>query len=403
MTYMWSPVSGQNERDMTQRNAESGQQSLGRLVYDGLTIGELEGPEEYTFTRISVLQVDRDGFVYVMEGSPLNRSSFRKYTPTGKYVGRIGRVGAGPGEYRMPAGFALLRNGNIVVSDPSPANRLLLYSADGKPLATWNVPHDVLYNAAVPALTVSAEGVIALRHVMPAATGHPEREDVVIIRVGPNGRVLNTLPVPQLPDLTPGLITKRLESGRGVSVFGTITPYLPQARYFWSPLGYFVTGRTDRYEIDLHRPGKPMLRISRDIPPVPVSNDERAEQKAFHQRQLDSNPGEQSGPLPDVPSTKPFFRTIFFDADGRLFVRVSTPSEKFNPPERRRQNGTLVPQIRWREPLHFDVFETDGKYVGQFAVPYGVNVMFARGDVLWGVVRDEFDVECIKRYKIVWN
>jgi hypothetical protein len=40
---------------------------LGQLVYDGVTIGHLEGAPEYTFTRVAGIELGRDASIYVFD------------------------------------------------------------------------------------------------------------------------------------------------------------------------------------------------------------------------------------------------------------------------------------------------------------------------------------------------
>jgi hypothetical protein len=58
---------------------------------------------------------------------------------------------------------------------------------------------------------------------------------------------------------------------------------------------------------------------------------------------------------------------------------------------------------RFREPVVFDVFEPDGRYLGRVDAPEGFSVFpqpIFRGDRIWAVLRDELDVAYVVRYRI---
>ncbi|MGD2152629.1 MAG: hypothetical protein PVG79_05125, partial [Gemmatimonadales bacterium] len=62
-----------------------------------------------------------------------------------------------------------------------------------------------------------------------------------------------------------------------------------------------------------------------------------------------------------------------------------------------------VPERTWREPVAFDVFEPNGRYLGMVRAPRGFSTYptpVIRGDTVWAVVRDELDVPYITRSHI---
>ncbi len=375
--------------------------ALGRLVYDGVTIGQLEGALEYTFTRIIQVGVARDGSIYVLDSPFRGTPWLRVYDPNGRYVRGIGRPGRGPGEYIHLDGFGLLPDQRVLVLDGF-LKRFTSYSPSGAVLKTWFAPYSVLHNGVPPSLVVGPTGMTAVLHQPPESIPRlPVYDDldtrvVKVLRL--DGSLLETREPP--PTLGQKVVSRR-EGPRAVSA--TPLPYAPERQWFWSPLGYFVvTPHADRYTVDLMPAGKPVLRIARQVAPVPIPNAEREELRASTQRFLDAYKGEETGPF-EIPKVKPLINTLFFDTDGRLLVSVATPSERFDPPEKRTRDGKVIPQVRWRSPVHYDFFEPDGKYIGQFAVPFGLKVRFVRGNQVWAVVQDEFDVEYLKKYRIVWQ
>ena len=70
----------------------------GQLVYDGVTIGQLEGAPVYEFATIANIEVGVDGSISVLD-SPSMRPTGRNiplYDASGNYLLAIGRAGGGP-------------------------------------------------------------------------------------------------------------------------------------------------------------------------------------------------------------------------------------------------------------------------------------------------------------------
>jgi len=105
---------------------------------------------------------------------------------------------------------------------------------------------------------------------------------------------------------------------------------------------------------------------------------------------------------PSIPDTKPFFRSIAVAQDGRIWVQVSQPGVRQPPDTMATREPNAPPPIdRWVEPLVYDVFETDGKWLARIALPERFRMMYIRGDHVWGVQRDELDVNYVVRMRIV--
>ena len=69
-------------------------------------------------------------------------------------------------------------------------------------------------------------------------------------------------------------------------------------------------------------------------------------------------------------------------------------------PEERRGE---IPTRTWVEPVAFDVFEPDGRYLGMVRAPRGFSTRpqpVFRGDTVWATVRDDLEVPYIVRFRI---
>ena len=172
-----------------------------------------------------------------------------------------------------------------------------------------------------------------------------------------------------------------------------------------SPLGYFVGGVSDRYRVYLFREEGPILAVERQREPVPVHPDEKANEReriVANMRNVDPS---WSWDGPPIPDTKPAYRAVRVDLEGRIWVWLHTegepiPEAEIDEPE----DPDARPPDRWREPMAYDVFQPDGRYLGTMRAPDRTALysrVESRGDRVWAVTRDELDVQYVVRYRIV--
>jgi len=141
-----------------------------------------------------------------------------------------------------------------------------------------------------------------------------------------------------------------------------------------------------------------VLRVTRDLEPIPLQPDERSEWLA--RSEWMARAGSQA--VPSIPAEKPLYRAMIAGEDGRLWVRLFAQAEK------EEDSGVAAPPGRdgppprtWWEPLVYDVFEPDGTYLGQIRPPPGTALSVRRGEHVWGVRRDELGTPSVVRFRIV--
>jgi hypothetical protein len=367
----------------------------GRLVAD-LRIGELEGQDEYLLGNISGLAVGPAGEMYVYDSQG---PSLRKYGRDGRYIATIGREGGGPGEYKeSDGGLILMKDGRLVLRDPGNA-RFQLYSPEGQPAGEWRYVGGMFTSTPLFADTAGNAYASAFDLSQPP----PWRNR--LSRHAPDGTAADTIEATDF-DFEAATIRAEKNSGQRRSRSLSIVPFSPTQQWSFSPHGYFVVGITDRYAILLARP-EGLLRIERAVAPVPVDPAEKAnaeELSTANMREVDSD-WKWNGP--GIPDTKPAFQSIRVAEDARIWVRVSMPGERIPEDEvevpERRPDGIQPPARRWREPVAFDVFEPDGRFVGRVRAPTGFSMNPApviRGDTVWAIQRDELGVQRLVRFRI---
>ena len=358
-------------------------------------IGVLEGADEYILGTVSGIAVTATGDILILDSQV---PALRRYSPDGTYRGDIGREGGGPGEYRRPRSLAILHDGRILVRDPG-NGRINVYSSEGESLTSWRLPAGGTFSTS-RRLYADTEGntytMVILVH-----DSEPGEWVYGLARYTPDGVHTDTLRVP-VWEYEPGRITARDENN---SISNGV-PFTPNIEWTFSRFGYFIGGVSTDYRFDLFRIGAPVLRIERVTEPVPVLAAERSEQerRAIHNmRQM--LPGWQwNGP--SIPNTKPLFRELMVDDEGRIWVWVHQTGRPTVSEEdaRAEEERTGWPQLRYREPILLDVFEPDGRYLGAVRPPEEFRASpepVIRGDTVWAVTRGELDVPSVVRYRIV--
>jgi hypothetical protein len=358
-----------------------------------LRIGQLDGPDEYTFANVYQVLPALDGGVYVYDGT---LDALRQYDSAGTFVRQVGRKGAGPGEFEEPNGVATLPDGQLVVWDAR-HQRMNLYDTSGTFVRSWRLPTNLFSSRA---LSVDTAGTIYTLHMLdafdPQHPTAPRREGLV--RVTADGAIHDTIPAPTLPE--PARLTVVHRSGKNVGMSSRPVPYAPQPDWWVSTLGYLVSTPADRYAITLHRAGHP-LRIEREVAPVTVEADERDDLIEQVTAQFRRAAPDWRWDGPSIPDTKPPIRYFSADAEGRIWVARSVPSVPLEPdPEADPPAPNAPPPARWREPLAYDVFAPDGHFLGHLPVPRRTSLLYMRGDTAWASVRDSLDVPTVVRFRV---
>lgn len=325
------------------------------------SVGSIDGAEEEMFGRIADVAPDGEGGAYVFDGTV---PALRHYGADGRYLGTLGREGSGPGEYRDASlGLSVLRDGRLYMRDPRNA-RLNIYSPDGRPDGQWRIDSG-LFTA--NATVVDTAGNVYLKIL--AGEIEPDKPwPVGLLHLDPSGEIVDTLEIPVL-------------AGEPAAAGGT---FLPTKVWEMSPWGELVVGVNDEYAFELHRRDGTVLRIEKEWQPVAVDSDERAEREASNDYVRATQGRFMTAEIPPVPDSKPAYRGFFFDEEGgRIWVHRYAPSEKGEPEAARTIPGNPdaePPMITWREPTVFDVFTTQGTYLGEVRLPDRTTVRAIRAN-----------------------
>jgi hypothetical protein len=282
--------------------------------------------------------------------------------------------------------------------------RIAIYTPHGEPAGSFRVQGGFFTS---DGLTVDSAGrLFTRRHIFGADI---TQWRPILVRYGSGGTPVDTIELPRFD-----LPSNTIFASRGGGTSTQNVPFSPESEWALMPDMRFISGRSDAYAVHRELEGGRVLRIEREMAPVPVSGAERSEQEeaaSWSMRRTD--PGWRwNGPA--IPETKPYFKTLRTGLDGRIWVQLSQPGELdpevdslVRAPASTSASGTAGgppadrrPPIRHREPQVWDVFEADGHYLGQVELPFGFTLHVMRGEHVWGVLRDELDVQSVVRARI---
>lgn len=145
-----------------------------------------------------------------------------------------------------------------------------------------------------------------------------------------------------------------------------------------------VGGRDDRYQIELYSAsGQHVRTICREADPLPLTAEERGEvEKEAYAAVLREIP----------PPARPAVHAGFFvGAEGQLWVQRDRPSvvnmDKHTP-------------ILGNPGGLYDVFDQEGRYLGEVRAPASVRLIATAGEVVWGLTDAEADGARIVAYRL---
>ena len=357
------------------------------ILVPEITIGQVDGPEDYLFGIIRSIAVADNGAVYVLDGQAQH---VRVFDSLGVYVETLGRRGEGPGEFTAAEAVAALPDGRLAVRDPE-NQRVTVFGPGRGEMAEWRYTGGVSTFSPLYADTRGRTFLLA---------GDVSRVDEIVMEIivlGPDGTHLDTLPEPSSDYEAPYV---RAEAPGGLSVTYGV-PFTPRFHWTFHPSGHFLTGLSNDYRIDLARDDG-VLRIERSQDPVPASDAERTYQRDLTVARIRrSLPGwDWDGPA--IPGHKPFFRALRAGRDGRIWVRLSTAGHPVDNAYHDPDDPGSFP-VTWEEETRYDVFEPDGTYLGVVVAPdefTSFPVPVFGSDHVWAVTEDEQGVQRVVRYRI---
>ncbi|MDE2784921.1 MAG: hypothetical protein OXK77_18370 [Gemmatimonadota bacterium] len=379
-------------------------------------VGVLDGESWEMFGQVNHVAFDADGNLYVFDGATGVTSAgdarILVYGANGGFHREFGSSGGGPGEFNRPSGFAVLRDGMIVVSDAGHRG-YQLFSASGtflqlvrtsERLADTPLPGPILPDprgGAIFAGSFSGSLDIPLGGPTAAPTSRPILRVVLDAQVVRVDTVVNAwLPRrDDLNDLAQTGTASELREFLGRITLPTV--FEPQLLVGVLPDGGIVHADSSAYALKVTPPGATEVAriIQRPFPPEPVTS--TVQREFMERRAAGGDAGGRTGGMSGIRMLE-----VRGSGDGNRPVAANFEIEQrfyHEIPVLRGLATTWDGRIwvlrRGEEPEGdgpIDVLTAEGEYIGTYPTgTLGMPAAFGPGGLAAFVEFDEFEVATV--------
>jgi hypothetical protein len=351
-----------------------------RIVFkEELTIGEVEGDENYMFGSGISFNTDDEGNFYVADS---DNHRTQKYDPEGKYLLTIGREGQGPGEFQSLSIPRFDKDNNLYITDGS-NRRISLFDKDGQYLKQIRMQERYVNPY------INSKGFIVADKWHMAQEGNVQKQTHLY------GLFDNEFNL--VEELFKDEIVTPMPTGKSASALGdfiaktfSVLASRPPVIFTLANNDFIYLGYPDKYEIIIYSPeGKPARRITRDYDPLPMSEkDKESILKTVIEPALSSpifTDDIKKIALQKIkfPKYKPAYQNFTLMENGWLAVIVDFVEDEF----------TLI-----------DIFDQEGRYIAHFKTPIlaegilSTSLFFKNGKAYSVITEEEYWF--VRRYSI---
>jgi len=345
-----------------------------------LSIGEMAGEVEYQFGQVIGVDVDAAGNVYVAD---VQASDVRVYDAQGVHVRTLGQPGAGPGEIGAGLSGVFVTQDEVIAPDLGNA-RLNRFGLDGEVLSSH--PIDILAGVPVRWDRIGASVVAQLRAVNPGGEAEPAG-DIVVTMGDPEAPrdTLTSLPIGQSVQFSGGQPRARIFASEPIWDAGSS--------------GRVLMGKNDNFRIEVRDDAGTVERvITLPFEQKPVTERDRRvflDAVGDAARQQGAPPAAVEAFLQTVEFADfyPAFATLSVGPAGSTWVQRIKSGDEIGGDE------DFDPQDVG-SPI-WDVFDDEGRYLGPLTFPGRYQPIKVAGDRIYGIDRDELDIQRVKVYRVV--
>jgi hypothetical protein len=356
--------------------------SVGWALEEELRFGGMQDQLPYQFGQVGSIAVDSRGQIYVSDS---HAQEVRIFSQGGEFRRTLGRPGSGPGELGLGASVILLAPGDTVLIPDIRNRRINVFGPDGKALPSAPLAPEagrpLRYN-----LTTTGGMSVQLRPLGGSGPAGQETMDA-LVAIQPSGLMGDTL----LRIPTGGML-----QGPGITYF------TPEPWWDITDSLTVVYGMNHEYRIGFYDRGGSLKRVvSKPSAPRPISErDIRAFFAYLDRAWLDAGvpPSRLSANHQRVSFAEnlPVFSSFHTGYQGSLWVQpVQAPGELTD------EEIELYNFLEDFGSRDWEVFDRDGRYLGVVTMPGRFNPRAFYGDKIYGVDRDQFDVQYVVRFRIV--
>lgn len=353
-------------------------------VEQDLVIGTAEGEAHFQFGQISGLDVDADGRIYVMDQQA---SEVRVFDDDGAFVLAMGQAGAGPGELSQGAGPVFVGPGDTVAVPDIVQQRITRYTPTGETAASHPLP---MTGGIAARWMEDRDHTLVQQAVVMQFPGQEEVEPRnLLLRRAPSGAILDTL--------------LELPVSRTVSFAGgqpSITLFESEPMWAIDHEGRIYWGVNSEYSLKVHSADGELERIlARDHERRPVTSSDQTEYRRiieglWRDQGMNAQALAMMSQALNFAEFYPAYANLMAGPGGTLWIqRIQTPDEVM-------ELGDAF-DIQDMGSATWDVFDPDGRLLGAVRMPPRFNPLLFQEDVIYGVLRDDLDVQYVARMRIV--
>ncbi len=369
----------------------------GWSVVQDIVIGESEGDPDYVFGHITGMCLGSDGRIFVLDQGA---SRISVYSAEGLFLDAFGQSGSGPGEMGTVVGPCLMGPEDTLNIPDLQNFRLNRYASDGSSVGSNRFD---LRDGFPTTWNISEEGriVVQLRSLpIPGQTA--DSMDALVVR-DRDGSVIDT--VLRVP--AGGTVAMRRDGPR-------LRFFAPEPAWALTPDGEILYGRNDDYRITVYDDGgEPRRIVKKIVEPRPVSDADRRIWSGAIARGLRDS-GMPQALISQILETVTFadfypaFTRLQSGPLGSIWVRRMLDPTTLSEEERENLQLPLQnPEVLFSNPTFglgttgWDVFDADGRLLGVVTMPPRFEPVRFVEDKIYGIWRDEFDVEYVMRLRVV--
>lgn len=357
------------------------------VLEDVMTVGEAAGDPDYQFGQIAGIAVKPDGGFVLVDQQAQHLKFFDR---TGVYQRTVGQAGSGPGEFGPGVGPVLIGRGDTLIVPDLGNQRVNILKSDGSEPADFRIGFD----QGIPArwdMTETGDLVYQLRALNLPNTEQRETTDL-IATVSYTGEIMDTLFTPARGEsLTFG------DDGQPIRMIFSPEPV-------WAMVGGdgLCFAVNDVFRLSMYDAQGTLNRVVT----IPVERKPVTDADIdFFMQTVDRLLEEQGVPPAQAEIVKstfnfadyfPAFLQMMPGPDGSLWVqRVQEPTG-MTEEERESWNPLLdLGATSW------DILDSEGRYLGALDMPHRFQPVTFEGDLVYGIWRDEFDVQYVRVMRVV--
>jgi hypothetical protein len=355
-----------------------------------LRIGTVEGDAEYQFGLIGLIAVDSRDRIFVIDAQARN---IRVFSSDGTYERTIGQPGEGPGELGAQAGALFMGPGDTLLVPDLANQRVNRYAPDGMSLGSFPLR---IENGIPMSIVATRTGVVAALVRSFSLPDLPARDSLdVIVTLATDGSVIDTL-----MRFPPGASID-LSSARG----SRRTVFAAEPVWTLSDGLELFFGITNQYRISVFDPEGNLRRIvTKPAEPAPVTErDKEMMWEVIEQQVRSLVPPEsfmefmkQTRQLVGFADFFPAFVSMAIGPNGSIWVQHLRPPAEVTDEEL--ETYDMTQDIGSRD---WDVFDPGGRYRGVVTMPPRFTPRIILDGKIYGVWRDDLDVQYVMRLRIV--